>query len=636
MIIALYPFVAFPIALFAQDILFTIDNKPVYSEEFIHVYRKNNINNKDAFSKKDIDEYLTLFINFKLRVHEAYQQKLDTIISLNNEYESYKEQLRKPYLTDQKVTDALLKEAYDRYKFDIKASHILIRVSPNANPDDTLKAYQKIQDIRNMATSGKSFSDLARQYSEDPGGRENGGELGYFSALQMVYPFETAAYNTSVGEISTPVRTRFGYHLIKIEDKKLSAGKIQVAHIMIRNIPNQSVDEITSTRDKIFSVYDQLKAGYPWDDVCKLYSEDVSSREKGGLLKPFRYGSMPPEFSEASYSLNTPGDFSDPFQTAYGWHIVKLINYSPLESYEEMRPIIQNTIQRDERADISKKAVLEKLKKENGFEENSITRERLTVALLQHNKIEEPLYNSILFIVGDKNILVSDFLTSPQDRTRDTASIEKSLNQYRDSQILQYEESVLEKKYPEYHFLLKEYREGILLFHLMDEKIWSGASRDSIGLKEFFLLNQERYTWGKRYQGTIYESLEEESIKGLYDFLLTNSGRKNDTIPFEISEELAKKVNVEKGIFESGHHKAISNVDMDEGLHITKVDNINYLVHIERVIPSGYKSLEEIKGNVISDYQQTLEENWIRELKEKYIVKIQKKEKKYVYKELTK
>ncbi|MDH5603237.1 MAG: peptidyl-prolyl cis-trans isomerase, partial [Cyclobacteriaceae bacterium] len=270
MIIALYPFVAFPIALFAQDILFTIDHKPVYSEEFIHVYRKNNINNKDAFSKKDIDEYLTLFINFKLRVHEAYQQKLDTIISLNNEYESYKEQLRKPYLTDQKVTDALLKEAYDRYKFDIKASHILIRVSPNANPDDTLKAYQKIQDIRNMATSGKSFSDLARQYSEDPGGRENGGELGYFSALQMVYPFETAAYNTSVGEISTPVRTRFGYHLIKIEDKKLSAGKIQVAHIMIRNIPNQSVDEITSTRDKIFSVYDQLKAGYPWDDVCKL------------------------------------------------------------------------------------------------------------------------------------------------------------------------------------------------------------------------------------------------------------------------------------------------------------------------------------------------------------------------------
>src|SRR5688572_8033978 len=245
---------------------FTVNKKPVTVDEFIYLYKKNHQDLQKDFTNEKINEYLDLFINFKLKVEEAKKRGLDTTKVFLKEYNGYREELRKPYLPDAKIIDSLVKLTYERMKVEVSAAHILISVKPDASPEDTLKTYQKIQELRKkIVVTGEDFGSVASKSSEDPSAKINQGNLGYFTAMQMVYPFESAAYTTKVGEVSQPIRTRFGYHILKVLDRRPARGEVEVSHIMLR-IGNGK--DTVKVKDAIFNIYDQLQGGMKWEDLC--------------------------------------------------------------------------------------------------------------------------------------------------------------------------------------------------------------------------------------------------------------------------------------------------------------------------------------------------------------------------------
>ena len=340
--------------------LFQLKNgMTVYTDEFEYVYRKNNFNNEKASTKTDIQEYFDLYIIFKQKVQAAKNLGQDTTKEFLTEFNSYKESLANSYINSKDLTEKLVQEAYDRYKEEISAAHILIRL---LNEEDTLTAYRKIDSIRQLAIEGADFTTLAKNNSEDPTAANNGGDLGYFTSMKMVYPFESAAYNTPVGNISEIARTRFGYHILYIKDRRISQGEISTSHIMIRTSPGDNAKKQEISRNKIFEIHDQLNNGVSWDQLCKQFSEDQNTRNKSGKLPPFGTGQMPPTFYQAASDLQKIGQYSDPITTSFGWHIVRLDGKLPIKDYDTMKPIIKNHISRDERATISQQALIRKLK----------------------------------------------------------------------------------------------------------------------------------------------------------------------------------------------------------------------------------------------------------------------------------
>ncbi|HOH83622.1 MAG TPA: peptidylprolyl isomerase, partial [Bacteroidales bacterium] len=328
-----------------DEVLLTVAGEKITKTEFLNVYKKNNIKG-DLMDKKSLDEYLNLYINFKLKVKESEELKLDTFTSFKNELAGYRKQLAQPYLTDKQVDDDLLKEAYDRLQWDIRASHILIKVNKDATPEDTLAAYKKVLKIRERLLKGEDFATVAKETSDDPSARDreepdsksifkgNGGDLGYFSVLDMIYPFENGAYNTKVGQVSLPVRTDYGYHLIKVVNRKPAMGRAVVAHIFIEVPKDAKPENLATYKSKIDEAYAKLKGGETFENVVKEYSDDKGSAAKGGVLQGFGVNRMVPEFIEAVAKLNL-NEYSEPVQTVYGWHIIKLIERTPVKSFDE-------------------------------------------------------------------------------------------------------------------------------------------------------------------------------------------------------------------------------------------------------------------------------------------------------------
>ena len=318
-----------------KEVLFTIDSKPYYTDEFSRIYNKNIDLVKDE-SQKDLKQYLELFIGYKLKVNKALKLGLDKNANYITELKSNRTQLAKNYLTDSKVTQELIDEAYSRLQKEVRASHILLIVDENAAPADTLLAYNKCLAIRKRAIAGEDFGKLAQENSMDTSAKENNGDLGYFSAFRMVYPFESGAFNTKKGEISNPVRSRFGYHLIKVIDLRDNRGEMNVAHIMIMKPTDPSKE--AEAKSKINDIYKKIQQGENFETLAKDFSEDKSSSDKGGALNRFASGQLSSnEFEDIAFSLTKENPLSKPFQSQYGWHIVKFIERFPVKSAKEMQ-----------------------------------------------------------------------------------------------------------------------------------------------------------------------------------------------------------------------------------------------------------------------------------------------------------
>ncbi len=618
--------------------VFSVNKKQVSAEEFIYLYQKNHKGREGEFNKEKIEEYLDLYIKFKLKVEEARQRGMDTTAKFTKEYLGYKETLRKPYLPDNKLIDSLTQLTYNRMLEEVKAAHILIKINPDANPEDTLKAYIKITDIKKRLDAGEDFGTLATSLSEDPSAKSNEGNLGYFTALQMVYPFEAAAYSIPVGSVSNPVRTRFGYHLVKVADRRKAVGEVEVSHLLIRVGKDRDNEK---ARLQIFDVYDRLQGGMPWDDLCRQYSEDQSSKDNGGKLRPFGVGAMAsvPEFEHNAFALVNPGDYSTPFATQYGWHIVKLERKIPVPPYKELESSLKSRVSRDERMQVAKEAIAVHLRKKYALQENAEVKKK--VMLLADSTLQKGVWKAkgkdlnaqTLFTLESKPVLVEkffDYVIANQKPNKLSPAL--YFNQLYESFInnsieLVVEESLM-KTNADYRFLSNEYYEGILLFDIMEKEVWNRASTDTAGQRTYFENNRIKYKADERAQVTIYSAGKKEALDALEVLL------KADSV---IDNAYMKKnaIRMDQGRYEKDERSVLAKINWAEGLEKIELDGIYYLVKIDRILPAGDRTFEEAKGSLVADYQTYLENQWLEVLRKKYPVKINAKGKKYVLGKLT-
>ncbi|MEO1051333.1 MAG: peptidylprolyl isomerase [Bacteroidota bacterium] len=633
-----------------NDILFTVDGSPVTAEEFMYVYKKNNFNNEKAFQREDIKDYLDLFVNFKLKIREAKALGMDTTASFNAEFNTYAEQLKKPYLTESGVTEKLINEAYQRMKEEVSASHILVRLKLQASPADTLKAYNRLLGVREQAVEGKPFEQLARQFSQDPSARNNGGNLGYFTAFQMVYPFESAAYQTPVGDVSMPIRTRFGYHLVKVNDRRKSQGEVEVSHIMIRIKRGATAKDSTDAKNRVFEIHDQLQAGADWNELCKQFSEDLNTRGNGGTLKPFKRGSFPPTFEAAAFSLQNSQEISDPFTTPFGWHIVKLEGRKELETFEELEAGIKQKVNRDSRSQLGEKFLIKRLKNENGFQEYPDRKKQaFTTAdssLLKGKwtyRSSAPYLDSALFSIAEQPYTIRGFYDYIVKEQKPSAGygpeyyMDLLYNNYVKANIIKYEEDHLAEKYVDYRMLLKEYREGILLFQLMDDKVWSKAASDSVGLANFFEKNKGQYKWEKRVDAIVYNAASKDIVEEIKSNIETDTASNTkENLEKKFNTNSSLNLSIEERLFEKGQSEFIDKVTWAPGQY-EMADNDRYqLIIVKKVLEPTPKQLDEVKGLVISDYQDELEKEWVSSLKAKYNIETNDRTLAYVYDKLEK
>lgn len=619
-----------------DPVLLTVGGKNVTKSEFEAIYHKNN--NKVAGDKKSIEEYLDLFINFKLKVREAEAQGLDTTAAFRNELEGYRKQLAQPYLVDNEVNDKLLKEAYERMKMDVRASHILIKADMNALPKDTLDAYNKAIAVRNRILKGDEFDKVAKEVSEDPSAKDNGGDLGFFTVLQMVYPFESAAFNMNVGDVSMPVRTRFGYHILKLTDKRDAQGQILVAHIMVKSPKGATEEDEKKAKARIDELAQQIKAGKDFAELAKEHSDDKGSAKKGGELPWFATGRMVPEFEMAAFKLKNKGDVSEPVKSQYGWHLIKKLDQKPIPSYEEAKGELKTRVQKDSRSQKSKESLLAKLKKEYNFKENLKAKEDF-YKLVDTNffagkwSAEGKGLDKNLFTIGDKKFSQKDFAKFieshqvPRPKAEPQPVVDQLYKQFVEEQLLAYEEQMLPNKYPEYRALLQEYRDGILLFDLMDKMVWSKAVKDTAGLKTFYEQNKSKFMWGERVEATVYTAANEKVAAKLRSML--EEKRKTPYTDDELLSALNKdsqlNLKIENGKFSKGDNESVDKAGQQPGLSADmKKDQSVVIVKIKSVLPAEPKSLAESKGLVTAEYQNHLEKIWIEELKKKYPVNVNK------------
>lgn len=621
---------------FAQsdEIALEINGKPIYKQEFLQIYLKNN--NTPKFDKASIDEYLELYKRFKLKVTEAENLKYDTIIKLKKELEGYRKTLSNSYLIDKEENKKLVEEAYKRLTIEIRASHILINVK-SSNPADTLQAYYKLNDIRDRIIKGEDFNSLAKEFSNDPSAAYNNGDLGFFTAFQMVYPFEEAAYKLKMNEVSPIIKTKFGYHILKLTDQRPARGIMKASHIMISVKKDASKEDIESARKKINEIHEKLKKGENFEDLALNFSDDPGSSDKGGKLPEFGSGSntrMVAEFENEAFNLKQNGDFSSPFQTDFGFHIVKRINHTPLASFESLKKDIQLKVNKDERSKITQQSLVKKLKKEYNY--TLVDKKALKwfvknldssyyVGTWNHEKLNS---DKIIFSIVNKNytqkmfaqFLKTNFRISKQENH---SVVSKQYENWVSQEILKYEDANLENKYPEFKALMQEYHDGVLLYEIMTDKIWNRASKDTLGLKEFYNLNINKYQWKERIDATIYECLNKEIAQNVAKMLKLSDTINSKHVIEKINKSSELNVKVKMNKYEKDELSYIQNRKINKGINpIIEHNNKFYVLKVSEVIPSGPKSLKEARGLITSDYQNLLEKLWLEELNQKYTVKV--------------
>ena len=526
-----------------KPVVLTIgDNKVFTSDEFFDSFAKNQLS-ADSSQRTDIRTYLDLYTNLKLKVLAAEKLGRDTTEAFREEMATYRKQLAQTYLTDKTLAEQLTNEAYQRMQEEIRASHILIPVAEEATPADTLLAYQQVLAVRGRLLSGEPFAAVARQISRDPTVAQNGGDLGYFSAFQTIYPLENVAYSTPVGSLSSPVRTRFGYHLLKVNNRRPSRGKVQVAHILVRLSPSAEPVGMVAAKAKIDEVYAKLQAGESFESLARTYSDDTQSKNVGGKLPPFATGQVALSLEEAAFALATPGSYSPPVQTNYGWHVLKLIERKPLESFTELAPAIRQKVVTDSRAEVIRQAMIQRLSREYKTIENAAVKQaslaRADSSLIQGRwrvpAVTDPLNaQTLLTIEGaagfSTNVPTTKFFDYVQQKQLPRAEpgltpqllIEKLYSRFLGDQLLVAEEANLEKKHPEFRNLLAEVRDGVLLSQVMEEKVWERSLTDSTGQKQFYEQNRAKYTYPVRAAATIIDAADEKLLAEMKSRLATS------------------------------------------------------------------------------------------------------------------
>jgi peptidyl-prolyl cis-trans isomerase SurA len=612
--------------------------------EFERIYHKNN--DVQGYEHKSVDEYLNLFINFKLKVIEAENLGYDTLRSFINELDGYREQLAKPYLQNRQIIDRQVQDAYYRTINEVNASHIMVKVPSNPTPEDTLKAYNRIMEIRKRLMAGEAFKKIAREESDDPSAKSNEGLLGWFSAFSMVYPFEQAAYQTEIGEISMPVKSRFGYHLIKVNGRRPALGEIKLAHIMIRAGKNDKEETVAKAKESIFSCVDMLRKGKLFGEVAQNYSEDAGSSRNGGQMRWIRSGELPPNIEEIVFALKDSGSYTVPLQSAYGWHIFQLQGKRQLATFEQMKAQLEERVMADERGKLSEQRMIARIIKESGFVMYPENIKALTDMMdssvysgqwnpLSAGDLIEPVFTIYGKEYTQKDLVNFMLLTKRYRKEESIGSIvKKKCDELIHNELMKSEKSRLELKYPDFRYLMEEYHDGILLFNITDEKVWRKAVKDTTGLKAFYEQNRNDYMWKERADISVYTLSDESYLKStrkLAKKRIAQNWSAKDLISRVCDSDSIACITIEDGKYEKGETSLPGQLTWKKGsVKIIQENNICKVAIVNAIVPPILKTFNEVHGQVTADYQNYLDQQWITALRTKYAVVINQDVLKYV------
>lgn len=640
---------------FAQNqnqVLLSIDGTDITVSEFMNVYKKNNIQT-EVIDKKTLDEYLDLFINFKLKVRDAIANGLDTAKSFKDELAGYRKQLAAPYFVDDIVVESLIKEAYDRMQWDIRASHILIKCDQNAAPKDTMAAFKKISEIYEKIQAGADFGKMAAEFSDDPSAKDreannqhpflkgNNGDLGFFTVFNMVYPFETAAYKTDIGHVSKPTRSNFGYHLIKVTDKRPALGKVQAAHLFLQIPPKSTRQDSLKIAAKIDSLYQRVLEGENFGDLVKKFSDDKGSAQNRGALPWFTCNRLVPEFILTVYNLKDTGMVAKPVLTSYGWHIIKLLDRKAIGSYEDNKADLKQKIVKDMRHDKSKESVIARIKTEYRFTENAKALTAfykvVTDSILnakwkvdQAAKLRKKLFT--LNGIEYNQQAFAAYLAKNQKKEKPEpieSYVNRKYKSFVEETLLAYEDTQLERKFEDFRLIVNEYRDGILLFDLTQRKVWDKAVKDTTGLEAFFATVRSNYMWDERKEAIIvtFKNVKSES-DGNDLIYMANDMLFKEKLSFEQLKERITTDSTYTGSVELEKLVAGENELVDKLSTIGQTQKkvmadgaekfTATLVYLNQLLPPAPKELAEVKGLVTAEYQNYLEKEWIKELRSKY------------------
>lgn len=614
-----------------EKILMTVAKMDVETGEFVRMYNKS----LDPAYKVGIDEYLQQFIAFKLKVADAVEHGYDTTRAFREELSGYRNQLAQTWLTDPDIREKTLRKAYQRYLEEINASHILVSCPKDAAPDDTMKAYGKAVGIRKRILEGEPFGEVAKSFSDDKSAIINNGSLGYFSVFQMITPFEDAAYGLQPGTVSEPVRTSFGYHIIKVVDRRPSRGKIRVAHIMKSVPPASDPQAVSKAESEINQIYERLGKG---ESFAKLASEKSDHRESaanGGEMNWFGAGEIINDFSEAAFAIKDTGEYTKPVRTPYGFHIIKLLERKGPGTYEEAKSFLESRLNQTDLVSLGKKSFIDRLRKEYEFRVDPEIRKwfiKNTDTLIIRGKAKYPARRipaGKIFSFADQGLTAADFASYLEKRGTiiETSSpahfIDESIESIASDEIMKYEDSILEKKHPDFKYLMKEFHDGILLFEISSDKVWNKVQEDSAGLLLHYELNRDKFLSERSINGKVYTlrdakgglSLEKSFRKyarrqDADKKLLSRYNKGGDTL-----------LTISEGQWKAGDDTSIDKLEWRPGNHFITINGFPSVLKITEVNEPAPLPFREVQADVISSYQDWLNEEWIRELKGRYPVK---------------
>jgi len=631
--------------IFAQandPVIMTINGKDFKKSEFEYFY--NKYNNADVIDKRSLDDYVVLFKNLKLKVAEAEAQGMDTTTSFKAELSGYRSTEAKPYLDDLEINESLVKQAYDRMKSMVEVSQILVPFPGVKNndfktlPSDTLETYNRAVQIRNRLLKGEDFGKMAEELTKETNApqTERPGYLGWFTGLMLTPSFEDVAFNTPVGKIGQLARTNFGYHIIRIEGKKENSGSINVAHILITCPPNADSTQVADAKAKINEIYNQLMNGGDFASIAKESSKDQSTASKGGDLGWFDSSArLVPEFKKVAFEMTNIGEISKPFQTQFGYHIVKLLGKKPLEPFEEKRKEIESKYNTGGYFIPLHQSGIDKMKKDFGFQKDNAGYQTLFSKANTVYPTDSLFYESFenqetsLFTIGNTKYSVGQFITFLKKNNRSpftmaTEFLNDRLQTFEYNSMLETKDKTLESKYPDFKNLIQEYRDGILMFNISNQEVWGKASEDTVGLATYFEQNKQHYTWDEpQYKGYVVlvkdaktKQKMQKEISGMnpdkaVQYLLDN---------YKVGDVSYAKVE-KKGLFKKGDDAFVDEVVFKSGVAAERPSGFQDFLLFGKLL-NAPESYTDVRGLVITDYQNYLEDAWIKKLNEKYKVTV--------------
>jgi peptidyl-prolyl cis-trans isomerase SurA len=629
--------------------LFTVGKKAVDKEELVYLITKGkSIGNTTAtLSREEFDSNFDLFLNFKLKVAEAEALGLDQSEEFFLEFASFKETLIAPFLIKNSLEEGELRKVYSRMQEVVRASHILFQFPSNASQSDSLTVLTQVLKVKTELENGADFSTLALANSDDPSAKINKGDLGYFTGLQMIPQFEEAAYSLPLGSISDPVLTDFGYHIIQVKDRKANPGEVSVSHILVRFDP-ENVAQEENARRKISDIYAEIqKENTIWEEIVKANSEDPATKEMGGVLPWFGVGTMIPDFELAAFSLTELGEISPPLKTPYGYHILRLEGKRELQPYEELEQSIKSKILRSSKSGMIQSQVVAVQKARYGFDENETAVESLSTAFASTSLgtfgaelNAKGLSKTELFTLQGNTYTTADLLAYAVEEEitpKGSAGFFSSwYAKFVVHTLAKTEEKDLENNNKDYQALLKEYRDGILLFSLTNQEVWQKGINDSIGQLQYYTQNQQDYQWKNRIEGYLVKTNDASKLENARKAL---QNKAYDSATFAAFEESLtsyspEAFSIESGTFEYEAHHLLSKVDLSKPYQELQQEGSTYLIILGKSLPAGPKKFEEVRGPVIRDYQAQLEKKLNERLKAKFPVQINTAVKEKVFAEL--